>query len=150
MKKIILLSFILCFTNIYGQSQEIPNWLTQEWHYLTSETGIWETDNIDYKNNSEPFDKYRLEWNYGLGKKSIVGSLMGIIEGKKPDTIWEFRTFWDSAKKKAITLQTSPNGTFGIGEMELKINDRKQSKKAFSDAQPLDLLSKILIRQFLK
>lgn len=132
MKKILLISFIICFTNSYSQSQEIPNWLTQEWDYLTNGTGIWETDNTEYKNESEPYEKYRLEWKYSLGNKSIVGSLAGIIEGKKAITFWEFKTFWDSAKKKAITLQTSPNGTFGIGEIEQKNDGTVQTIQTFT------------------
>tara|TARA_R110002033_G_scaffold162572_1_gene199319 strand:+ start:5395 stop:6423 length:1029 start_codon:yes stop_codon:yes gene_type:complete len=132
MKKTLLLSFIICVTNIYSQTQEIPYWFTQEWKYLTSGTGIWETDNAEYKNEFEPYDKYRLEWNYGLGNKSIVGSLIGVIDGKKPVTFWEFWTFWDSAKNKGLTLQTSPNGTFGIGEMELKKDGIIQTIQTFT------------------
>ena len=116
-KKTILLLILFCLTNLDGKAQEIPNWLIQEWSYLTTGTGIWETDNSEYKKESEPFEKYRLVWTYGLGKKSIEGKLYGIKEGENIETFWKFRTFWHPVEKKAFTEQFGGDGTYGIGEL---------------------------------
>jgi uncharacterized protein YndB with AHSA1/START domain len=121
MKKIITIILIISgYANC--QAQEIPNWLKREWNYLTNGTGTWVTSNAKYKNTSEPFDKYGLEWKYGLGSTSVVGKLYGIVEGKENVNIWQFFLYWDGVENKGKTLQISPNGTYGFGDMVL-VND---------------------------
>lgn len=129
-KTLYLIAFFFLMTNL-GRSQDIPGWMTREWKNLTNGTGIWIADNSTYKSDSEPYDQYGLEWEYGLGEKSVIGSLYGIISGKKVGTFWEFRSFWDPVKNKGITLQIGPDGTFGLGEISLIDPDTVQTIQTF-------------------
>lgn len=118
---ILLLLFVT--NSIYSQSYEIPSWLLQEWSYLTHGKGQWIADNAPFKNNNEPYDAYQLEWNWGIGKKSIVGKLNAMQNGKVVGAFWEFRTFWHPGKQKAFTEQFGGDGTYGIGEINREEED---------------------------
>jgi len=82
--------------------------------------GIWITDNSKYKSDNEPYDAYRLECKCGLGKKSIIGSLYGIKDGKNIGVFWNLKLFLHPGEGKALTEQFGGDGTYGIGEITLQ------------------------------
>lgn len=109
----------------------IPTQLMENWKILTSNSGIWTTDNSKYKSQNEPYNQYQLQWKFDEGKNSLTGKLYGIQEGKEKVEFWHFNTFWDAVKRKAIVFQISPNGSYGVAESEMLSDSIEQSLGVF-------------------
>ncbi len=117
MKTYITTALILLITNISFSQQKIPDWFLEN---MEQSVGTWITDNATYQNENEPFDQYGMDWQWGIGKQSIIGKLYGMINGKKQGVFWEFRQYWDFDKNKGIVAQFGGDGTVGIGPMIIK------------------------------
>ncbi len=98
--------------NYSQQNNGVPQWFTQN---MEESIGIWITDNKNYKNEKEPMTAFGMEWTWGIGKKSIQGTLYGFIGDKKVGPFWEFKQYWDAKQQKGIVMQQGPDGTLGIG-----------------------------------
>ena len=85
---------------------------------LKKEVGTWVTDNSRYHNDQEPSDQYGINWEWGMGKKSIKGRLFGMKDGEELGTFWEFRKYWDPVQQKVIVMQFGGDGTVGIGPLD--------------------------------
>ncbi len=119
---------ILILTTITHGQEKTPDWFTKN---MEQSIGVWVTDNSVYKNEKEPFDQYGMEWNWGIGKQSLTGTLYGLINGKKQGTFWEFRQYWDFEKNQAMIIQYSFDGTIGKGPMYIKKGDQIEMKQDF-------------------
>lgn len=125
-----------------GKQVSIPDDLLKNWEILTSKSGIWTTDNSKYKSQNEPYDQYQLFWKFDDAKNSLTGKLYGIQEGKEKTEFWNFHTFWDAVKQKAIVFQISPNGSYGIAESEMLSDSLEQSLGVFHYSNGLSESSK--------
>ena len=98
-------------------SAEPPDWFQENLDRLAPGDSIWTADNSAYQSDSELFDTYVMEWNWGIGRKSAVGRLDGMIDGKDVRTLWEFRMYWHSGDQSAYVQQFGADGTFGTGTL---------------------------------
>ncbi|GAA4276205.1 hypothetical protein [Aquimarina mytili] len=128
MKIYITALVFLCISKISLAQQEIPDWFAKN---MEESIGTWITDNSAYKNENEPFDQYGMDWQWGIGKKSITGTLYGIINGKKQGTFWEFRQYWDFGKNQGILVQYGGDGTIGIGPMIMNEDNQSELVQEF-------------------
>jgi hypothetical protein len=78
-------------------------------------------------------DAYGIEWEWGLGKKSLVGRLYGIKGGKDVGTFWEFREFWHPGEARLIATQHAGDGTYGTGPHEVKADGTSEMVQTFFD-----------------
>lgn len=92
-----------------------PPWFLQHMEFLTQ--GRWITDNSQYKSESEPFDAYGMEYEKGIGGKSVRGRLFGLIDNKEVATFWEFHTVWHPAENRVLAFQFGGDGTYAVGPM---------------------------------
>jgi hypothetical protein len=112
------------------KAQPVPAWVTSNWETLI---GTWIADNQAYKSATDSMDAYGIEWSWGLGKKSLVGRLYGIREGKEVGTFWEFREFWHPGEGRLIATQYASDGTYGAGPHELKDDGETEMLQTFFD-----------------
>ncbi len=105
------------FISISAGAQQVPDWFITT---LEGSVGSWVADNDTYQSEQEPFDQYAMDWEWGIGKQSIKGTLYGLINGEKQGTFWEFRQYWDHAGNHGVLVQYGPNGTVGSGPMVLE------------------------------
>lgn len=113
-------------------SAPIPQWLLDDWAARTSGTGTWITDNSAYQSDSEPYEAYGLQWEYGLGKKSLKGLLYCIQDGKDIGSVWQFLEFWDPAAGEVRILQIGSDGTVGQGKAWRLDDGSSKSQQAFA------------------
>ncbi len=99
------------------ETKKMPDWVKKHMSYMTEGTGRWIADNSEFKSANEPYDKYCVEWKWGIGKQSIKGRLFGIQREKETAEFWEFYLFWHPQKQKVIIQQISGNGILGVGEI---------------------------------
>jgi len=99
------------------KAQEVPPWFEEN---MQASVGEWVADNQQYKSDQEPFDAYGMTWEWGIGKKSIVGTLYGIVDGQAAAPFWEFRQFWDPQTQQGFVMQFGGNGMVGKGPMVMK------------------------------
>ncbi len=128
MKTYITTLIFLVTTHITLSQQKIPDWFVEN---MEQSIGTWITDNKAYKNENEPFDQYGMDWEWGIGKQSIIGRLYGLIKGKKQGTFWEFRQYWDVAKNEGIVVQYGGDGTIGIGPITMKGKNQTEMTQEF-------------------
>ena len=94
--------------------------------------GIWITDNGKYKTENEPYEAYGMEWEWGLGKKSLSGRLYCIQNGRDVRTAWTFLEFWDPQTGELKLLQIGGDGTIGNGTIRLEKDSSTRSLQTFS------------------
>ena len=111
MKKYWLL-LVLCGGMVWGQA---PEWYQQE---MERTVGSWVADNSVYMSEQETDDAYGISWEWGVGKKSLLGSRYGLKETKVTNEYWQFFQFWDTEAQKARVIQISPWGVIGEGFLE--------------------------------
>jgi len=100
-----------------AQATKPPDWFRAHMNFMTQGTGKWVADNAAYKSENEPFEAYVTEWQYGVGRMSIVGRLYGIRDGKPTRDFWQYFVLWDSIKKEVHFYQTGAGGALGNGVM---------------------------------
>ena len=99
-------------------ASQVPAWFTEHVEYLVGDGGTWITDNSAYKNDDEPYDAYELVWTHGIGKRSAIGVMRAITDGKRSGKLWEFRLFWHPGEKTAMLEQFHWYGIYGIGTIQ--------------------------------
>ncbi len=124
-----LFSVCICLLWSTAISAAPPKWFSSN---MQSLVGTWVTSNQAYKNENEPFEQYVLEWQWGVGKQSIQGTLYG-VENDKKVAFWDFRQYWDYQKNQGILVQYGINGTMGIGAMYLEDDKAIKIQQAFTD-----------------
>lgn len=129
---VLLIATLSSVTIAHSQNSEIPEWLQEEWNSQTQGSGTWIADNSEFKSEKEPYDAYGLEWQYGLGKKSVTGRLFVVREDKDLGTIWEFRIFWDPKNKEAVIQQFGSDGTFGRGQITSSADGKYRTEEVFT------------------
>jgi hypothetical protein len=97
--------------------QPAPAVVTDNWERLI---GTWIADNSAFKDANDTTDAYGIDWSWGLGRKSLIGRLYGIKDGKEIGTFWEFREFWDPGQGQVMATQFGGNGTYGVGPHEIR------------------------------
>ena len=112
-------------------NEGIPTWVSEDWQFQMSHTGIWITDNHEYKGEQEPFDAYGMQWDWGIGKKSLKGRMFCLQEGEEVATVWEFLQFWDSEAKVLRMLQIGRDGTVGQGTVTNLGQGKSKSQERF-------------------
>ena len=95
----------------------IPQWLLDDWAARTQGTGTWITDNSAFKSENEPFDAYGLQWENGLGKKSLTGRLFCLRDGQDVGAVWQFLEYWDPAAAEVRIVQIGSDGAVGLGRI---------------------------------
>ena len=108
----------------------IPDRVLANWEKLI---GTWIADNEAYKSERDPVDAYGISWEWGLGKKSLVGRLYGIRDGKEVGTFWEFREFWHPGEGRVIATQHGSDGTYGAGPHEIGDDGTTEMLQTFYD-----------------
>jgi hypothetical protein len=114
----------------FPQAEPIPDRVTSNWEKLI---GTWITDNSAYKSETDSMDAYGIEWSWGLGKKSLVGRLYGIRDGREVGSFWEFREFWHPGEGRLITTQYGSDGTYGTGPHDIKDDGSSEMLQTFYD-----------------
>lgn len=112
-------------------SAEPPDWFQENLERLAPGVSIWVADNSMYQNDSELFDAYVMEWNWGIGEKSAVGRLYGMVDGEDVRTLWQFRMFWNSGEQSAYVQQFGADGTFGTGRLTPDGDNRDRLEQVF-------------------
>ncbi len=92
-----------------------PAWFLNHIAFLTQ--GRWIADNTPFKSDGEPYDAYGMEYEKGIGGKSVRGRLFGLIDGKEVATFWEFHTVWRPSDNRVIAYQFGGDGTFAEGPL---------------------------------
>lgn len=95
-----------------ARAEAIPQAVIDQWARLV---GTWVTDNSAYKSDDNPYDGFGLEWSWGLGERSLVGRLYGIVDGRDVATFWEFREFWHPGDARLVAMQFGAGGAVGSG-----------------------------------
>jgi hypothetical protein len=111
-------------------SRLAPEVVIATWEKLI---GNWVADNSKFKNDVDTMDAYGIEWEWGLGKKSLVGRLYGIKGGKDVGTFWEFREFWHPGEARLIATQHAGDGTYGAGPHDVKADGTSEMVQTFFD-----------------
>jgi hypothetical protein len=106
-----------------------PEWVPA---YMADAIGTWVTDNRAYRSEQEPADAYGIEWSWGLGRRSLVGRLYGLQNGREIGTFWEFREYWHPADGQLVTSQFGADGTVGIGPHTRLANGSMEMVQRFS------------------
>ena len=86
--------------------------------------GTWIASNEAYMDEGSINDSFGIEWKWGVGKKSIVGTLYGIQNKVKTKDYWQFIQYWDLVENKPIFVQVSSKGSHGSGYIE-RISDNQ-------------------------
>ena len=116
--QLLLLFLLSCQLNAQDTlTHPIPQWLLDDWAIQTQGSGIWITDNSAYKSDNEPYEAYGIQWEWGLGKKSLKGRLYCILDSKNVGTVWQFLSFWDPLAGQARLIQIGSDGTLGEGTL---------------------------------
>lgn len=137
MKKQYLFFLLLSPALLFSQEETaspsaIPGWVMEDWNFQTAGTATWIADNATYKNENEPYDAYGMQWEWGLGKKSLKGRLYCIREGKDIGTVWQFLQFWDPGEKVVRMIQIGADGTVGQGTQHLQEDGSTKSSEQFN------------------
>lgn len=111
-------------------SRPAPDVVIATWEKLI---GNWVADNSKFKNDVDTMDAYGIEWEWGLGKKSLVGRLYGIKGGKDVGAFWEFREFWHPGEARLIATQHAADGTYGAGPHDVKADGTSEMVQTFFD-----------------
>lgn len=98
--------------HMFKVKTDIPTWFLND---LKNQIGIWETDNKNYISKNEPFEKYIIEWTWGVDSTSIKGKLYGKIGNKASNQFWEFIQYWDAEENQAKLFQVGFGGLTGTG-----------------------------------
>ena len=109
--------------DMFKVKTDMPKWYLND---LKNQIGVWETDNKSYESENEPFEKYVIEWNWGVDATSIKGKLYGKLGDKASANFWEFKQYWDAEDNQAKLLQLGFGGLTGIGTI-LPINNGETS-----------------------
>jgi hypothetical protein len=96
----------------------VPPWLGDHMSHLAGGTGRWIADNSAYKGEAEPWDRYGMEWKWGVGKRTIRGRLFALQGKQEKAEFWEYRLVWHPGEKRALLYQFGWDGTFGYGELK--------------------------------
>lgn len=110
---------------------QIPEWVLSHWEEMTQGTGVWITDNWEYKYEQEPYDAYGLKWEYGLGNKHLKGRLYCIKEDQDVGAMWQFTEYWDPMTAKLRVIQVGGDGTVGTGDLQLTEEGKIKEKQHF-------------------
>ncbi|MGD9905793.1 MAG: hypothetical protein AB7U83_20155 [Vicinamibacterales bacterium] len=113
-------------------TEPAPDWVTATW---TSLVGTWVADNTAFKTGTDDDDAYGLEWSWGLGRRTLVGRLYGLRQGRESATYWEFREFWHPGEGHLVTTQFGGNGTYGVGPHERRADGTLEMLQTFYDPQ---------------
>lgn len=97
--------------------------------------GTWVADNSKYKSAPADMDAYALEWSWGLNKKTLLGRLYGIRNGKEVGTFWQFREFWHPGERRLITTQYGSDGSYGVGPHDVKPDGSSELLQTFYDPE---------------
>lgn len=95
----------------------IPDWFLEHVASMTEGSGRWIASNSEYRSEAEPFDAYGLEFERGLGGKSLRGRLFVLRDGEEAGTVWELRTVWHPGRREVLAHQFGADGTLGVGVM---------------------------------
>jgi len=106
------LMLILLLGSAQALAAEIPQWFLDD---LEESIGTWIADNSEYKSDEEPYEKYGLEWKYGIGNTSLIGRMFAYQDGKEIGPFWQFRQYWDNESGQAVVLQFGWYGEIGAG-----------------------------------
>lgn len=129
MKIWILVAICAFVSNTQAQSSP-PDWYLKE---ISSEIGIWITDNSKYSSDQEQSDQYAIDWKLGSDKVTLTGRLYGLKGGKEIGTFWTFRKYWDGENSSAYLEQVSLNGTRGIGPYTKTGDFTNELKQVFTN-----------------
>ena len=92
-----------------------PDWFRKD---IEEHIGVWMADNKAYFSDEEPFDKYILEWTWGINKSYLNGKLYGEQNGQKSDVFWEYKYYWDPMNQEVSLYQIGVNGIIGKGTVK--------------------------------
>jgi hypothetical protein len=115
-----------------ARSQPVPEVVLSYWQQLV---GTWVADNSKFKNETDTMDAYGIEWEWGLGQKSLIGRLYGIKAGKEVATFWEFREFWHPGEARLMATQHAGDGTYGTGPHEVNADGTSEMVQTFFDPE---------------
>jgi len=108
-----LLTVGICFSVLAQDSTSgIPAWFLND---LAANVGVWTAQNGAHMSEAEPYDAYRLEWNWGIGETSIRGRMYGMKNGKKVAEFWQLHQYWDNSAQQAVVMNFGQGGTVGSG-----------------------------------
>ncbi|MEZ5293907.1 MAG: hypothetical protein R2745_22680 [Vicinamibacterales bacterium] len=93
--------------------------------------GTWVADNAPFKGPNDPNDAFGIEWQWGLGRKSLKGRLYGVRDGKEIGTYWEFHEYWHPGEGRVIATQHGSDGTFGSGPHEIRNDGTSEMVQTF-------------------
>ncbi|MEZ5283916.1 MAG: hypothetical protein R2712_03720 [Vicinamibacterales bacterium] len=108
----------------------VPPFVLAHWERLI---GTWIADNTAFKDASDPNEAFGIEWEWGLGRKSLKGRLYGIAKGAEIRTYWDLHEYWHPGEGTLIATQHAANGTFGSGPQELQRDGSSEMVQTFWD-----------------
>lgn len=114
-----------------GPAEIPPKWVQADWEYYTQGTGKWIADNSAHKSESETWDAYRLEWTWGLGKKTLKGRLLAMKDGKDVGAIFEYLSYWHPKEQRVVLNQWGSDGTYATGTMKATADNKTESVMQF-------------------
>lgn len=109
------LGSLLCAGRTSPSTSPPPPWFQAHLEELMAEGGLSIADNGAYRSPNEPAEAYGVQWQWGVGRQSLVGRLFSLVDGKETGDIWQMRTFWHPTKAKAMAVQYGGDGTFVEG-----------------------------------
>jgi hypothetical protein len=123
-------SFLVPHSPAETRAEPIPEWVISTWEQLI---GTWVTDNGAYKDETDIMDAYGIEWSWGLGRKSLVGRLYGIRDGREVASFWEFREFWHPGEGELVATQFGSDGRYGVGSHVRRTDGSMEMLQTFYD-----------------
>lgn len=127
---------LVCASPVWAQSPAAPGAAPIPEHVLAEMArmvGRWEADNSAYVSESEPFERYALEWTWGLGRKSLVGRLFAVHAGEDTEAFWHYLHYWHPGEAKVVAFQIGRDGTVGVGAHEPLAGGRSALLQTFYD-----------------
>ena len=120
--------------SIKSAGASIPEWFTKD---LANHIGVWVTDNNQYVSSEEPYDRYFMQWTWGIGNTYIKGRLWGSQGDAVSDDFWEYIYYWDPVQQEAKLYQIGVAGIVGRGAIKMtEANATETYQKFFSPEMP--------------
>ena len=108
-----------------------PAWVDA---HFAAHVGTWVADNTAFRSEAEPFDAYAIDWNWGIGRQSLVGRLYAMAAGRDVGTHWELREFWHPGERRLVAAQFGADGRYGVGPHLRRPDGSMDMVQTFYDA----------------
>lgn len=105
----------------------LPSWAHTK---LQEQVGRWVVA-APAEEANDSYDGYGMEWEWGLGEKTLVGRLFARKGDRDLRTMWEYRIFWHAGEQALMMYQWGNDGSLGTGIIESRDGGGSRADQTF-------------------